>query len=282
MEKNLKNFITTVINTVDMDKEARKALLLNNSWMECVVKQIFNRLPKENIKKHLANVVNNIANYSRNNYPYPGYLDIVDTPNKVAIKIATDYVNYVISSRTRGADFDIEYDAYQALCQFDTSAGIREHTSINLSEVYKDTDPEYFEQFFINNTLTKVTKMIEILFKSEELLIAADSESKVIYGNTTKSSAVEYLNELTPKSSEEAMGIIMLIVLITKSKYVVAKKISVTTTTEVTVKAVKPSVVKTAEDALRIADKFDLKAEVQKELDNGATPLEALKEWDII
>lgn len=54
MEKNLKNFITTVINTVDMDKEARKALLLNNSWMECVVKQIFNRLPKENIKKHLA------------------------------------------------------------------------------------------------------------------------------------------------------------------------------------------------------------------------------------
>lgn len=33
MEKNLKNFITTVINTVDMDKEARKALLLNNSWM---------------------------------------------------------------------------------------------------------------------------------------------------------------------------------------------------------------------------------------------------------
>lgn len=33
MEKNLKNFITTVINTVDMDKETRKALLLNNSWM---------------------------------------------------------------------------------------------------------------------------------------------------------------------------------------------------------------------------------------------------------
>ena len=53
MEKNLKNFITTVINTVDMDKETRKALLLNNSWMECVIKQIFNRLPKENIKKYL-------------------------------------------------------------------------------------------------------------------------------------------------------------------------------------------------------------------------------------
>lgn len=124
--------------------------------------------------------------------------------------------------------------------------------------------------------------MIEILFKSEELLIATDSESKVIYGNTTKSSAVEYLNELIPKNGEEAMGIIMLIVLITKSKYVVAKKISVTTTTEVTVKAVKPSVVKTTEDAIRIASKFNLEAEVQRELDNGATPLEALREWDIV
>ena len=120
------------------------------------------------------------------------------------------------------------------------------------------------------------------MFKSEKLLIAIDSESKVIYGNATKSSAVEYLNELTPKNGEEAIGIIMLIVLILSSKYVVAKKISVTTTTEVTVKAVKPSVVKTAEDALRIADKFGLKAEVQRELDNGATPLEALREWDIV
>jgi hypothetical protein len=48
------------------------------------------------------------------------------------------------------------------------------------------------------------------------------------------------------------------------------------------VKTAKSSMVKTAEDALRIADKFGLKAEVQRELDNGATPLEALKEWDII
>ena len=124
--------------------------------------------------------------------------------------------------------------------------------------------------------------MKEILFKSEELLIAIDSESEVIYGNATKSSAVEYLNELTPKSGEEAIGIIMLIILITKSKYVVAKKISVTTTTEIIVEAAKPSVVKTAEDALRIASKFNLEAEVQRELDNGATPLEALREWDII
>lgn len=132
-----------------------------------------------------------------------------------------------------------------------------------------------------SNTLT-VKKMIKVLFKSEELLIAADSESKVVYGNTRKNSAVEYLNNLTPKSGEEAMGIIMLIILLATSKYVVAKQIKVTTKTEVVVKTAKSSVIKTAEDALRIADKFGLKAEVQKELDNGATPLEALKEWDIL
>ena len=124
--------------------------------------------------------------------------------------------------------------------------------------------------------------MVEVLFKSEELLIAANSESKVIYGNTRRNSAVEYLNSITPKNGEKAMGIIMLIILILSSKYVVAKHIKVTTKTEVVIKTAKPSVVKTAEDALRIADKFDLKAEVQKELDNGATPLEALKEWDIL
>ena len=124
--------------------------------------------------------------------------------------------------------------------------------------------------------------MIEVLFKSEELLIAADSESKVVYGNTSKNTVVEYLNELTPKSGEEAMGIIMLIMLLTTSKYVVAKQIKVTTKTEVVVKTAKSSMVKTAEDALRIASKFGLKAEVQRELDNGATPLDALREWDIL
>lgn len=124
--------------------------------------------------------------------------------------------------------------------------------------------------------------MIKVLFKSEELLIAADSESKVVYGNTRRNSAVKYLNELTPKSSEEAMSVMMLIILILSSKYVVAKQIKVTTKTEVVVKTAKSSMVKTAEDALRIADKFGLKAEVQRELDNGATPLEALREWDII
>ena len=124
--------------------------------------------------------------------------------------------------------------------------------------------------------------MIEVLFKSEELLIAADSESKVVYGNATKSFVVEYLNELTPKNDEEAMCIIMLIILLATSKYMIAKHIKVTTKTEVVVKTAKPSVVKTAEDALRIASKFHLEAEVQHELDNGATPLEALKEWDIL
>lgn len=124
--------------------------------------------------------------------------------------------------------------------------------------------------------------MIKVLFKSEELLIAADSESRVVYENTRRNSAVKYLNELTPKSSEEAMSVMMLIILILSSKYVVAKHIKVTTKTEVVVKTAKSSMVKTAEDALRIAAKFNLEEEVQKELNNGATPLEALREWDII
>lgn len=124
--------------------------------------------------------------------------------------------------------------------------------------------------------------MIKVLFKSEELLIAADSESRVVYGNTRRNSAVKYLNELTLKSSEEAMSVMMLIILILSSKYVVAKHIKVTTKTEVVVKTAKSSMVKTAEDALRIAAKFNLEEEVQRELNNGATPLEALREWDII
>lgn len=124
--------------------------------------------------------------------------------------------------------------------------------------------------------------MIKVLFKSEELLIAADSESKVVYGNTRRNSAVKYLNELTPKSSKEAMSVMMLIILILSSKYVVAKQIKVTTKTEVVVKTAKSSMVKTAEDALRTTAKFNLEEEVQRELNNGATPLEALREWDII
>lgn len=124
--------------------------------------------------------------------------------------------------------------------------------------------------------------MIKVLFKSEDLLVAADTESKVIYGNTSKNTAIELLSNRTPKNSEEAMSAMMLIILITTSKYVVAKHIKVTTKTEVVVNTAKSSMVKTAEDALRIADEFGLKAEVQRELDNGATPLDALKEWDIL
>ena len=132
-----------------------------------------------------------------------------------------------------------------------------------------------------NNTLTS-KKMIKVLFKSEDLLVAADTESKVVYGNTSKNTIMKYLSNITPKNGEEAMSIIMLILLLTISKYVVAKQIKVTTKTEVVVKTAKSSMVKTAEDALRIAAKFNLEEEVQRELNNGATPLEALREWDII
>ena len=124
--------------------------------------------------------------------------------------------------------------------------------------------------------------MIKVLFKSEELLIAADSESAVVYGNTIKNTVIEYLSNLTPKNGEEAISIIMLIILLTTSKYVVAKQIKVITKTEVVVKTAKSLMVKTAEDAIRIAAKFNLEEEVQRELSNGATPLEALREWDII
>lgn len=119
--------------------------------------------------------------------------------------------------------------------------------------------------------------MKEVLFKSEELTIVADSDGAVIYGTAPKNTVIKYLSNLTPKTTREAIGLAELGLLILTSKYVIANEI-----TEVTVKAAKSSIVKTAEDALRIASKFNLEAEVQKELNNGATPLEALEEWDII
>ena len=122
--------------------------------------------------------------------------------------------------------------------------------------------------------------MKEVLFKSEELTIVADSDGGVIYGTASKNTAIKYLSNLTPKTTREAIGLAELGLLILTSKKVIAKEIIIVT--EVTVKVAKSSIVKTAEDALRIADKFGLKAEVQKELDNGATPLDALREWDII
>lgn len=124
--------------------------------------------------------------------------------------------------------------------------------------------------------------MKKILFKSEEFIIVVDSESGVVYGNVSRNAALEYLVNVTPKNAIDFARLQMLCILILSSKYVVAREVKVTTKVEVTVTAAKSSVVKTAEDALRIASKFHLEAEVQHELNNGATPLEALREWDII
>lgn len=62
----------------------------------------------------------------------------LDKMDKVQVKSIRHYKGQLV--------LDIEYDAYWASCWFDTSAGIREHTGINLSEVYEDTDPEYFSK----------------------------------------------------------------------------------------------------------------------------------------
>lgn len=124
--------------------------------------------------------------------------------------------------------------------------------------------------------------MKKILFKSEDLIIVVDSESKVVYGNVSRNEVLKYLVNVTPKNAIDFARLQILCVLILSSKYVIAREIKVTTKVEVTVTAAKSSMVKTAEDALRIASKFGLKAEVQRELDNGATPLDALREWDIL
>lgn len=65
-------------------------------------------------------------------------LDKLDKMDKVQVKSTHYYKGQLV--------LDIEYDAYWASCWFDTSAGIREHTGINLSEVYESTDPEYFNK----------------------------------------------------------------------------------------------------------------------------------------
>lgn len=65
-------------------------------------------------------------------------LDKLDKMDKVQVKSIRHYKRQLV--------LDIEYDAYWASCWFDTSVGIREHTGINLSEVYEDTDPEYFSK----------------------------------------------------------------------------------------------------------------------------------------
>ena len=89
--------------------------------------------------------------------------------------------------------------------------------------------------------------MKKILFKSEELIIVVDSESKVVYGNVSRNAALEYLVNVTPKNAIDFARLQMLCILILSSKYVVAKQIKVTTKTEVVVKTAKSSMVKTAE-----------------------------------
>ena len=65
-------------------------------------------------------------------------LDKLEKIDKVQVKSTHYYKGQLV--------LDIEYDAYWASCWFDTSAGIREHTGIELSEVYEDTDPWYFSK----------------------------------------------------------------------------------------------------------------------------------------
>lgn len=55
--------------------------------------------------------------------------EVLDKMDKVQVKSTHYYKGQLV--------LDIEYDAYWASCWFDTSAGIREHTGINLSEVYE-------------------------------------------------------------------------------------------------------------------------------------------------
>lgn len=62
--------------------------------------------------------------------------EVLDKMDKVQVKSTHYYKGQLV--------LDIEYDAYWASCWFDTSAGIREHTGINLSEVYEE--PEYFNK----------------------------------------------------------------------------------------------------------------------------------------
>ena len=65
--------------------------------------------------------------------------------------------------------------------------------------------------------------MKKILFKSEELIIVVDSESKVVYGNVSRNAALEYLVNVTPKNAIDFARLQILCILILSSKYVVAR-----------------------------------------------------------
>ena len=95
----MNKIVKKVFNNVFIDNEAKKSLLSKDNWIDCVITQIKNRLPNENVESHLINICNNIINYSSSNYPYPGYMDLINNPNKTAISIATKYIDYVCSKR---------------------------------------------------------------------------------------------------------------------------------------------------------------------------------------
>lgn len=50
----MNKIVKKVFNNIMIDDEAKKALLCNHNWIGCVVMQIKNRLPNENIEKHLC------------------------------------------------------------------------------------------------------------------------------------------------------------------------------------------------------------------------------------
>ena len=64
----MNKIVKKVFNNVMIDDEAKKSLLSNHSWIGCIIRQMENRLRKENTDKRWTNVWLNIANYSNNNY----------------------------------------------------------------------------------------------------------------------------------------------------------------------------------------------------------------------
>lgn len=95
----MNQIVKTAFDAVTIDDEAKKALLLHREWIDCIIMQLTNRLPNENLCQHLRNICINIANYSNSQYPYPGYCDILDAVNTTAIRIGTAYIDYVCSNR---------------------------------------------------------------------------------------------------------------------------------------------------------------------------------------
>lgn len=119
-------------------------------------------------------------------------------------------------------------------------------------------------------------KKIIFISKGKSIILVRDTETDIMYGNVSKKDMISILrieDELN-KAIELAHN----------PHYQVAKQIKVRCkiTTEVVIQIVRSNVINTAENALRVASKFNLEAEVQRELDNGAIPLEALREWNII